>query len=161
MGEALIMVINYFYIGLTATVFGATGMLGRNLVNILGQKGTTIITPYRCTDDDRRHLKVMAGLGKLVQLRFDLRNENSIRENCSHANIVYNCIGRSFETKNFNFDKVHNEGARRIARIAREEGVEKLVYVSALNADINSKSAFLRSKVGIVFNLRLQENLQP
>jgi NADH dehydrogenase (ubiquinone) 1 alpha subcomplex subunit 9 len=41
---------------------------------------------------------------------------------------------------------VHVDGARRIARIAREAGVGKFVHVSALNASETSKSEFLRTK---------------
>ena len=85
--------------GLTATVFGATGMVGRTLVNNLGKQGTTIVTPYRGTDDDRRFLKVMGDLGKIVQLRFDLRDEEQIHECVKHSDIVYNCIGRNYPTK--------------------------------------------------------------
>ena len=85
--------------GLTATVFGATGMVGRNLVNNLGKQGTTVVTPYRGTDDDRRFLKVMGDLGKIVQLRFDLRDEQQIYECVKHSDIVYNCIGRNYPTK--------------------------------------------------------------
>lgn len=62
-------------LGITATVFGATGFVGRNLVNnlgtlelIAGKRGTTIVTPYRGVDDDRRFLRPMADLGKMVQL---------------------------------------------------------------------------------------------
>ncbi|KAJ3309995.1 39kDa subunit of ndufa9, NADH:ubiquinone oxidoreductase [Boothiomyces sp. JEL0838] len=139
--------------GITATVFGATGFVGRNLVNnlgtlelIAGKRGTTIVTPYRGVDDDRRFLRPMADLGKMVQLRYDLRDEVSIAECVRHSDVVYNCIGRNFPTKNFSFDKVHHEGARRLAKIAREEGVSKFIHVSALNADVDSPSAFLRSK---------------
>jgi NADH dehydrogenase (ubiquinone) 1 alpha subcomplex subunit 9 len=89
----------------------------------------------------------MADLGKLVQLRFDLRNEEQIRECLRHSHIVYNTIGRSFTTKNFSYDAVHHVGARRLARLAKEAGVQKFVHVSALNADVDSPSAFLKSKV--------------
>jgi NADH dehydrogenase (ubiquinone) 1 alpha subcomplex subunit 9 len=88
----------------------------------------------------------MADLGKLIQLRFDLRNETSIRECLRHSDIVYNCIGRAWQTKNFSYDAVHHVGARRLAKLAKDEGVAKFVYVSALNADVNSTSQFLKSK---------------
>lgn len=42
-------------------------MLGRTLANSLGKKGTTIVMPYRGTDDDRRHLRVVGDLGKVIQ----------------------------------------------------------------------------------------------
>nr|KAG5693297.1 hypothetical protein BaRGS_011618 [Batillaria attramentaria] len=54
---------------------------------------------------------------------------------------------------NYDFEDVHIEGARRIARLARESGVEKLIHFSSLNASqkpqpIYTKlgSKFLRTK---------------
>ena len=43
-------------------------------------------------------------------------------------------------------DDVNIHGARIIARAAQEAGVERLIHVSALNADATSRSHFLRSK---------------
>ncbi|TPX68591.1 hypothetical protein SpCBS45565_g03027 [Spizellomyces sp. 'palustris'] len=153
--------------GHTATVLGCTGFLGRYVVNNLGSSsfgivalcmhmsgktGTQVVTPYRGTDDDRRHLRLMGDLGQIVPLaenfeqRFDIRNEDAIRESVRHSDVVYNLIGKDFKTKNFTFEQVHIEGAARIARICKEEGVSKLIHVSALNADENSNSHFLRTK---------------
>lgn len=52
-----------------------------------------------------------------------------------YSNVVINLVGRDWETKNFKFNEVHHEGAKRIARISREMGVERLIHVSALNVD--------------------------
>ena len=41
---------------------------------------------------------------------------------------------------------MHVTGAERIARICAENGVPRFVHVSHLNADINSPSAFYRTK---------------
>ena len=51
-----------------------------------------------------------------------------------HSNIVVNLIGKEYETFNFKFRDVHTFGARRLARIAREEGVDRLIHISAMNA---------------------------
>lgn len=48
--------------------------------------------------------------------------------------------------RNFKFNDVHVKGAKAIAEISEAAGVSRLVHVSHLNADPNSKSAFLRSK---------------
>ena len=130
----------------TATVFGATGFLGRYVVNNLGKRGSTVVTPYRGSDDERRHLRVMGDLGQIVQVRFDLRNEDQIVESLKHSDVVYNLVGRHYTTKNFDFHKVHVEGSRTLARLARENGVSQFIHVSALNASEDSPSQFLRTK---------------
>ncbi|KAJ1543069.1 39kDa subunit of ndufa9, NADH:ubiquinone oxidoreductase [Nowakowskiella sp. JEL0078] len=133
----------YLVAGHTATVFGCSGFLGRYVVNNLG---TQIVLPHRGNIEDIRHLKVMGDLGQLSPLRFDLRDEQSLIECIRHSDIVYNLIGRDYQTKNFTFEKVHVDGSRQLAKLARELGVSKFVHVSALNADVNSSSKFLRTK---------------
>ena len=49
--------------------------------------------------------------------------------------------------RNFSFKDVHVDGARAIAEASRDAGVKRLVHFSALNAEHDSPSAFLRSKV--------------
>lgn len=34
----------------------------------VGKRGTQVVIPYRGTDDDRRHLKLMGDLGQIVPL---------------------------------------------------------------------------------------------
>ena len=48
--------------------------------------------------------------------------------------------------RNFSFNDVHIAGAEKIARLAKENGVSKLVHVSAFNANPNSDSLYLKSK---------------
>lgn len=82
----------------------------------------------------------------------DIRDPESIRRAVQHSNLVINCIGANYETRNFSFNDVHVDGPRLIARIARECGVEKLIHFSSLNASpdpqtIFKQSQFLISKV--------------
>lgn len=62
-------------------------------------------------------------------------------------------VGRDWETKSFKFNDVHVDGARRLARLAKEAGVERFIHVSALNAAehpepviVKGGSKFLASK---------------
>ena len=34
----------------------------------IGRRGTQVVVPYRGTDDDKRHLKLMGDLGQIVHL---------------------------------------------------------------------------------------------
>lgn len=85
-------------------------------------------------------------LSSLHFKRFDPNDDQSIAECVRHSDTVYNLIGRDYETSNFSFQQVHVDVAQRIARIAKREGVQRFIHVSALNADPDSSSAFYASK---------------
>lgn len=51
--------------------------------------------------------------------------------------MVVNLVGRDWETRNYSYDDVHVEGARRLARLARESGVVRFIHMSSLNASEN------------------------
>ncbi|KAI8390187.1 hypothetical protein BD560DRAFT_380170 [Blakeslea trispora] len=131
--------------GHIATVFGCTGFLGRYVVNKLARQGTQVVVAYR-DPDEARHLKVAGDLGQIVPLEFDLKNKEQLAECVRHSDIVYNLVGRDYETKNFTFDAVHVDGARSIAEACAENSVARFVQVSALNASEDSTSKFLRTK---------------
>ncbi|KAI0269920.1 NAD(P)-binding protein [Gloeopeniophorella convolvens] len=131
--------------GHVATVFGCTGFLGRYLVAKLAKAGTQVVIPYR-EEDEKRHLKVTGDLGQIVPMEWDIRNEEQIAECVRHSDIVYNLVGREWETKNFKYDDVHVKGAERIAKVAAGVGVPRLVHVSHLNASSSSTSQLYRAK---------------
>lgn len=100
-----------------------------------------------------QHLKLMGDLGQILYHPYHIQDEDSLRKAMKYSNVVINLVGRDWETKNFPFKEVHVNSARRLARIARECGVEKFIHVSALNAEPEPKplvysggSKFLQSK---------------
>lgn len=112
-----------------------------------------MICPYRADPYEVHHLKLMGDLGQMLFTPYHLQDEDSIRKAMKYSNVVINLVGRDWETKNFPFEEVHVKGARRLARIAREMGVEKFIHLSALNATPEPKSLvykngskFLQSK---------------
>ncbi|MCJ1367357.1 NADH-ubiquinone oxidoreductase 40 kDa subunit [Acarospora aff. strigata] len=131
--------------GHTATVFGATGFLGRYIVNRLARQGCTVVVPFR-EAMAKRHLKVTGDLGRIVFMEFDLRNTQSLEETVRHSDVVYNLIGRSHPTKNFSYEDVHVEGAERIAEAVAKYDIDRFIHVSSYNADKNSPSEFFRTK---------------
>jgi NADH dehydrogenase (ubiquinone) 1 alpha subcomplex subunit 9 len=130
--------------GIVATVFGSSGFLGRYIVNRLGKIGSQVICPYRGEPYFVKDLKVAGELGQILFLPYDLRDEESIKKCMKYSNVVINLVGRDWPTKNFTFDDVHVEGAQRIARLARQAGVERLIHVSHLNAQPNPPSFYVK-----------------
>lgn len=70
-----------------------------------------------------------------------------------HSDIVYNLIGRDYETRNFDFQAVHVDAARNIASACQEVGVRRFVHVSSINADPKSSSEFFKTKVRSLYNI--------
>ncbi|KAH9933238.1 NADH dehydrogenase [Epithele typhae] len=124
---------------------GVARFLGRYVVAKLAKAGSQVIIPYR-DEDEKRHLKVLGDLGQIVPLEWDLRRPDQIEECLRHSDTVYNLVGRDYETSNYSYDDVHVRGASDIASIAAQNGVDKFVHVSHLNASHDSPSAFYRSK---------------
>ncbi|CAK7272548.1 Protein-lysine N-methyltransferase efm5 [Sporothrix epigloea] len=131
--------------GHTATVFGATGALGRYIVNRLARQGCTVVIPFR-EEMAKRHLKVTGDLGRIVFMEYDLHNTASIEESVRHSDVVYNLVGRNYPTKNFSLEDVHVEGTERIAEAVAKYDVDRYIHVSSYNADPNSPSEFYATK---------------
>lgn len=129
--------------GTVATVFGP-GQIGSHVVQRLGRVGTQVIVPYR--GDPLRHvdLKLCGDLGQILFLPFYLRDDESIYRAVKHSNVVINTIGQEISTPSFELEDVHVDGARRIARICREAGVQRFIHLSALNCHPNPKPVIKR-----------------
>ncbi|XP_003221407.1 NADH dehydrogenase [ubiquinone] 1 alpha subcomplex subunit 9, mitochondrial [Anolis carolinensis] len=132
--------------GVVATVFGATGFLGRYVVNRLGRIGSQVVIPYRCDQYDLMYLRPMGDLGQLLFMEWDSHDKDSIRRALEYSNVVINLIGKEWETRNFKYEDVFVNIPRNIAQLSREAGVEKLIHISHLNADVKSPSKYLRNK---------------
>ncbi|RZB40260.1 NADH dehydrogenase [ubiquinone] 1 alpha subcomplex subunit 9, mitochondrial [Asbolus verrucosus] len=131
--------------GIVATIFGNSGFVGRYLCNRLGKTGTQLILPYRGDPYDVMRLKVCGDLGQVFFHPFDIRDEDSIAKVVRYSNVVINLIGRDWETRNFSFDDVHVKGARLLAKVAKQSGVERFIHVSSLNAEESPKGIILKN----------------
>jgi NADH dehydrogenase (ubiquinone) 1 alpha subcomplex subunit 9 len=131
--------------GHTATVFGATGQLGRYIVNRLARQGCTVVIPFR-EEMTKRHLKVTGDLGRVVFVEYDLYNTASIEASVRHSDVVYNLIGRDYPTKNYSLQDVHVGGTERIVEAVAKYDVDRYIHVSSHSADPQSASEFYATK---------------
>nr|GMD66920.1 NADH dehydrogenase [ubiquinone] 1 alpha subcomplex subunit 9, mitochondrial [Ipomoea batatas] len=133
--------------GIVATVFGATGFLGRYLVQQLAKMGSQVLVPFRGSEDCHRHLKLMGDLGQIVPMKYNPRDESSVKAVVAKANVVINLIGREYETRNYSFEEVNHYMAEQLAAISKEHGgIMRFIQVSCLGASPTSPSRMHRAK---------------
>jgi len=129
--------------GSVATVFGASGAVGRVVCNRLGKSGTQFIVPYRGDHYDVLRLKVCGDLGQVLFTPYHLKDEESCRKAMQHSDVVINLTGREWETSNFKFEDINIHGPKMLARLARECGVKTFIHISALNAREKPQRLFM------------------
>ncbi|MFC3704943.1 complex I NDUFA9 subunit family protein [Devosia honganensis] len=129
------------------TVFGGSGFVGTQLVQLLARRGYRIRVAVR-RPDLAGTVRMFGGVGQVVPVQANLRNENSIRRAVAGADIVINLVGIGFERGKQRFAAVHVDGAAAIARAAAAAGAGSLVQMSALGVDAAAEvSAYARSKL--------------
>ncbi|MCG8548751.1 MAG: complex I NDUFA9 subunit family protein [Alphaproteobacteria bacterium] len=128
-----------------ATVFGASGFLGRHVVQRLAARGWQVRAAVR-RPDEALFLKPMGDVGQVTPVRANIRVPASVRAAVDGADAVVNLVGILFESGKQRFDAVHVDGARQIAEAAGASGCRRLVHLSALGASAMSPSRYGRSK---------------
>jgi len=133
--------------GIRATIFGAgSRALGHQIVFRLGPIGAQCILPYR---DDGHQVKIcrMAGdLGQIVPIKYQIRDKDSVMRSLEGSNVAINLLTSWRETKNFSYHDIHVNSTHMIAKCAYELGVDRFIYISAVNAAEDSPSEYLRTK---------------
>ncbi|MEP3198543.1 MAG: complex I NDUFA9 subunit family protein [Lentilitoribacter sp.] len=126
------------------TVFGGSGFLGRHIVRLLAKKGFRIRVACR-RPDLAGHLQPLGNVGQITAVQANLRYRDSVDRAVVGADYVVNCVGILFERGRNTFDAVQAFGAKAIAEAAKAQGA-KLVHISAIGADKNSKADYARTK---------------
>jgi NADH dehydrogenase len=75
-----------------------------------------------------------------------VRDDASVNAAMQGADAVVNCVGVLVESGKNSFDAVQAEAPTRIARLAAENNVARMVHISAIGADAESDSEYARSK---------------
>lgn len=126
-------------------VLGGSGFVGTHLCSALARDGWRITVPTR--DPARaRHLSPIPSL-KLVAT--NIGDPAAIAEVCAGQQAVVNLVGILNERGRggSGFTRVHVDFVRMLVDACRRQRVERLVHLSALNADADrGPSHYLRSK---------------
>lgn len=127
------------------TIFGGSGFLGRYVARRLAKQGWRVRVATRHPNDSI-FVRTYGSVGQVEPVFCNIRDDASVRSVLSGAEAVVNCVGILAEKRKNNFDAVQSEGAGRVARLAAEQGVARMVQISAIGADENSDSDYARSK---------------
>ncbi|WP_299846438.1 complex I NDUFA9 subunit family protein [uncultured Roseovarius sp.] len=127
------------------TIYGGSGFVGRYIARRMAKAGWRVRVAVR-RPNEAMHVKPYGVVGQVEPLFCNIRDDDSVRAVMQGADAVVNCVGTFDRKGRNNFDAVQHEGAERIARLAAEEGVGRLVHVSAIGADLESSSIYARTK---------------
>jgi NADH dehydrogenase len=127
------------------TIYGGSGFVGRYITRRLAQAGWRIRVAVR-HPNEAMHVKTYGVVGQIAPVLCNIRDDASVRAVMTDADAVVNCVGTFDRKGKNNFDAVQESGATRIARLAAEEGVARLVHLSAIGADPGSDSDYARTK---------------
>jgi uncharacterized protein YbjT (DUF2867 family) len=127
----------------TATlVLGGSGFVGRHLVARLVAAGRRVIVPTR----KRERAKHLILLPTVDVVEADVHDEAVLARLVRRASVVVNLVGILHEPRRGEFERVHVELARKVVAACSAADVSRLLHMSALNADPEGPSRYLRSK---------------
>ncbi|MDR5172351.1 complex I NDUFA9 subunit family protein [Methylobacillus flagellatus] len=123
-------------------VIGGSGFVGSAVVHKLSVAGydVKVLTRRR---ESSKHLILLPNV-QVVEC--DIFNDTALSGHLHAQDAVINLVGILHESSQAGFDKLHAELPARIVDICCKQGVKRLLHMSALQADVHAKSAYLRSK---------------
>lgn len=127
------------------TIIGGSGFVGRYIARRLAKEGWRVRVAVR-RPNEALFVRPYGVPGQVEPVACNIRDEASVRAVIRGADAVVNCVGVLNGVGANTFDAVQSQGAGRVARIAAEMGIGRLVHVSAIGADAQSDSDYARTK---------------
>jgi len=129
----------------TILVIGASGFIGGRVTKALLADGRSV----RCLARDPAKLADLAGLGCEI-VKGDMSDLESLRRALNSVSAVYVAIHtlspQPASKAGDRFMAVELDGLSNIVEACREQGTPRLIYVTSLGTDANSRSEWLRER---------------
>lgn len=127
------------------TIYGGSGFVGRYIAQRMAKAGWRVRVAVR-RPNEAMFVKPYGVVGQVEPVLCNIRDDASVRSALMGADAVVNCVGILAESGKNKFGAVQAEGAERVARLAAENGVARMVLISAIGADVDAASAYAVSK---------------
>lgn len=126
-------------------VIGGSGFVGRHVVQALARDGHRIRVGVRRVER-ASFLKPMGVPGQVVPMQANIRFPESLDAVVAGADVVINLVGILQEAGPQKFSALQAEGARAVAKAARDAGATQFIQLSAIGADADSDADYARTK---------------
>lgn len=127
------------------TIYGGSGFVGRYVARRMAKEGWRVRVAVR-RPNEAIFVKPYGTVGQVEPILCNIRDDASVAAAMRGADAVVNCVGILAPSGKNKFDAVQHEGAERVARIAAQNGVGRLVHISAIGADLESDSDYSQTK---------------
>lgn len=127
------------------TIYGGSGFVGRYIARRMAKAGWRVRVAVR-RPNEALFVRTYGVVGQVEPVLCNIRDDASVASVMQGADAVVNCVGVLAETGKNTFDAVQADGPERIARLAKEAGITRMVHVSAIGADVDSDSDYARTK---------------
>src|ERR1700720_3169684 len=125
-----------------AIVFGGTGFLGRRVVQCLLERDFSVRVASR--HPERTGVLFPGPRLGIESIYADINDDRSVADALSDIGSAVNAVSLYAESGQRTFYSVHVTAAARVARLAREGAIERLIHVSGIGSD--SESTLLRRR---------------
>ncbi|MEM7206228.1 MAG: complex I NDUFA9 subunit family protein [Pseudomonadota bacterium] len=125
-------------------VLGGSGFVGTELVCRLANLDYDVTVLTR----NKMHTHHLSVLPNVKRVEADVHDSAALTAQLRGTDAVINLIGILNESRSAQqrFDAAHHDLAHTLASVCKANGVERLLQMSALNADEDGSSEYLRSK---------------
>jgi uncharacterized protein YbjT (DUF2867 family) len=127
------------------TIIGGSGFVGRYIARRMAKAGWRVRVAVR-RPNEALFVRPYGAVGQVEPVFCNIRDDASLSAVIAGADAVVNCVGILGRDGKNTFQSVQDEGAKRVARLAAEQGVARLVHISAIGADAGAASAYARTK---------------
>ncbi|MEA3154005.1 MAG: hypothetical protein QOK44_1594 [Betaproteobacteria bacterium] len=125
-------------------VLGGSGFVGRHVCHQLVARGYRVTVPTR---DRERAKDDLIPLPTADVITANVHDPETLVRLMRGCDAVINLVGVLHDGRgNGSFQQAHVELARKVVEACRRTGIRRLLHMSALNANPNASSGYLRSK---------------
>ena len=126
------------------TVFGA-GFIGKNLIYQLLEMGSIVRVvsrnPYL-----QGYLGPMGNVGNLDLCYGNIVKDKTIEDYIKNSDVIINLVGVLHERGGESYFNSHVTGIKNISKLATRYGIDELIHISSIGADIESDSKYQSTK---------------